>query len=142
MMSDRLHDATVRNRLIAQVFSAFAVSALLLAAIGVYGTLALRVTQRSREFAIRRALGASGQSLVRTMLAHAAMISGVGLSAGLLLALLLNRTLAALLYDVRTSDPCAYLVSAGLLCLAVLAAAAAPTARSVRIDPCDAMRAE
>jgi putative ABC transport system permease protein len=142
MMSDRLRDATVRNRLIAQVFTAFAVSALLLAAIGVYGTLALRVTQRSREFAIRRALGASAQSLVRTMLAHAAMISVVGLSAGLGLALLLNRTLAALLYDVRTLEPSAYLVSAGVLGVAVLAAAAAPTARSVRIDPCDAMRAE
>jgi predicted permease len=142
VMAERLREATIRNRLSAQIFTSFAISALLLAAVGVYGTLALRVAQRSREFAIRRALGASTRSLARMVGAQATLLTIVGGSAGALLAIALNRGLAALLYDVRPLEPQAYLLSALLLIVVIAAAAARPTARSVRIDPREAMRAE
>jgi putative ABC transport system permease protein len=142
VMSERLREATVRNRLSAQIFTSFAVSALLLAAIGVYGTLALRVAQRSREFAIRRALGASTRSLARMVGEQATLLAVAGSCMGALLGIALNRGLAALLYDIRPLEPRAYALSALLLIVVITIAAARPTARSVRIDPREAMRAE
>jgi predicted permease len=142
VMAERLREATVRNRLSAQIFTSFAVSALLLAAVGVYGTLALRVSQRSREFAIRRALGASTRSLARMVGVQATALTVAGGIVGAVLAVALNRGLSALLYDVRPLEPQAYVLSALLLIGVIAAAAARPTARSVRIDPREAMRAE
>ncbi|HEU4630871.1 MAG TPA: ADOP family duplicated permease [Gemmatimonadaceae bacterium] len=141
-MRARLRDATVRSRLGAQVLTAFAASALLLAAVGVYGTLALRVTQRTRELAIRRALGASAWSLAGLVGRQAVAIAVVGGVGGTLAALAAGRGVAALLYDVRPLEPSVYVASGLLLLLAVLAAAAVPTRRSLRVDPREAMHAE
>ena len=141
-MTDRLRDATTRNRLGAQVFTAFAASALLLAAIGVYGTLALRVAQRTRELAIRRALGADGGAVARLVGAQAAAIALAGGLAGAVAAVAVGRAVAGLLYDVRPLEPPVLAASGALLLLAVLLAAALPTARSLRVDPREAMRAE
>jgi predicted permease len=141
-MTEGLREATTRNRVSAQIFTGFALSALLLAAIGIYGALSLRVSQRTRELAIRRALGASTRSLTRMIGGQAAGITAVGATAGLLLGAALNRVLSALLFDVRPLEPSIYLASVLILVAAITLAAAIPTARSLRIDPREAMRLE
>ena len=141
-MTERLADATVRSRLAARVFAGFAIGAVLLAVVGVYGTLALGVAQRSREFAIRRALGASGQSVVRLLGNETARIAIGGTIAGIAGALALNRVLSAILFDVRRVEPVVYVVGALVLAAALVAAAALPVMRSLRIDPREAMRAD
>jgi len=142
IMRNRLRDATARSRLLSQVFGAFALSELLLAAIGVYGTLALSVVQRSREFAIRRALGADIRSLLAIVAGQAATLASVGILLGAILATVASRTLTSVLYGVRPLEPRIYLQS-GVLLLAVLAMACVPPLlRSARVDPREAMRAE
>lgn len=141
-MTERLADATVRSRLAARVFAGFAIGAVLLAVVGVYGTLALGVAQRSREFAIRRALGASGQSVVRLIGNETARIAFGGTIAGITGALVLNRVLSAILFDVRRVEPVVYVAGAVVLLVAMAVAAALPVMRSLRIDPREAMRAD
>lgn len=141
-MGSRLRDATARNRLSLQVFTTFAISALLLAGIGVYGTLALRVAQRARELAIRRALGASTASLAASVSRQAAAITFAGGCVGLISGAVVARAMSSLLYDVSALDPAVYVSAAALLAVAVALASALPTARTVRTDPRDAMRAD
>jgi predicted permease len=141
-MGARLRDATARNRLALQVFATFAISALLLASVGIYGTLSLRVTLRRRELAIRRALGASAGSLVATVGAQTACISAVGAIVGIAGAVAIARVMASLLYHVTALDPVVYVAATGLLLLAICIAAALPTARTLRTDPREAMRAD
>jgi predicted permease len=142
VMTQRLADATVRSRLAARVFAGFAIAALLLAAVGVYGTLALGVVQRSREFAIRRALGATSRSVVQLLGNETARIAIVGTIAGTVGALALNRLLSAMLYDVRAVEPIIYVLSGLALLVALVAAAALPIRRSLRIEPREAMRSD
>jgi predicted permease len=141
-MTSRLRDATIRNRLSAQVFTGFAIAALLLAALGVYGTAALSVLQRAREFAIRRALGASTASLVGAVARQITWVVLAGGVAGIVGAIFVNQALTAILFDVRSVEPRILGASATLLLAAILAACVGPAARSLRIDPRDAMRAE
>jgi predicted permease len=142
IMQNRLRDATARSRLLAQVFSVFAASALLLAAVGVYGTLALSVLQRSREFAIRRALGADLRSLLAIVAGQAAALTGLGVLVGSIFALLASRALASLLYGVQSLEPRIYLQSGVLLMVVLATACVPPLLRSARVDPRESMRAE
>jgi ABC-type antimicrobial peptide transport system permease subunit len=142
VMTQRLRDATVRSRLAARVFVGFAAGAVLLAAVGVYGTLALGVVQRSREFAIRRALGATNGAVVQLLGNETARIAIVGTIAGTAGALALNRLLSAMLYDVRTVEPIVYVLSGLALLVALVAAAALPIRRSLQIEPREAMRSD
>jgi predicted permease len=141
-MDASLRDATARNRLSLQVFTTFAVSALLLAAIGVYGTLTLRMTLRGRELAIRRALGASTISLAGIVGNQTARLAGVGLIFGIGGALLIARLMSSLLYGVGALDAPVYAGATGLLFVSICAAATMPTLRTLRTDPCAAMRAD
>lgn len=141
-VSNRLRDAMGRRRLSATIVSAFALTALLLASLGVYGSLALAVTQRSREFAIRRALGANRGSLVQMVVVHAARLSVVGGVLGLVFSWGASRQIAGFLYEARPLDPRVYAASTMLLAAAIVAAAILPSIRTMRADPRDAMRAE
>ena len=141
-MEARFRDATVRERLVAQVFGALALVSLLLAAIGIYGTLSLSVSQRTREFSIRRALGASSGSLARLVSGQTATIVALGGGIGLLAALGASRGVAALLYEVGSPPPEVYAASAVLLTCAVAGASARPLWRALRVDPREAMRAD
>ena len=141
-VSDRLRDAMARSRLSAAVVSAFALTALLLASLGVYGSLALAVIQRSREFAIRRALGANRGSLVRMVAMQAVRLSLVGGVLGLMFSWAASRRISGLLYEARPLDARVYAASALLLVMAITAAAILPSIRTMRADPRDAMRAD
>jgi putative ABC transport system permease protein len=141
-LTQRLRDAGARNRMSAAIVTIFAATALFLAGLGVYGSLALAVTQRSREFAIRRALGANRGSLVGMVAAQAARLSVLGGAIGLALAWAASREISGLLYDARALEPRVYIASALLLVMAVATAAVLPSIRTMRADPRDAMRAD
>jgi predicted permease len=141
-ITNRLRDAMARSRLSATIVTVFAITALLLASLGVYGSLALAVLQRSREFAIRRALGANRGSLVRMVVMQAVRLSLVGGAIGLLFSWAASRQISGLLYEARPLDPRVYGASALLLLAAVAAAALLPSLRTMRADPRDAMRAD
>ncbi len=141
-ITSRLRDAMARSRLSATIVTVFAMTALLLASLGVYGSLALAVLQRSREFAIRRALGANRVSLVRMVAAQAVRLSSVGGAIGLLLSWGASRQISGLLYETRPLDARVYGASALLLVAAMAAAALLPSLRTMRANPRDAMRAD
>ena len=138
----RMYEATARDRFATQVLSAFAVTALLLAAIGIYGVLSLAVAQRRRELGIRMALGAERSGVLTMILGQAMSIAAVGGLAGGAGAVIAGRALGSMLYGVTAMDPVTYVVCGLVLGLAVLAAAIVPAARAMNVHPMVALRSE
>lgn len=122
------------------VTSAFSVVGLVLAAIGLFGIVAHAVAQRTREFGIRMALGASRGSVVGLSVRDGLYATGVGVVAGLALVLLAGRALSSLLYGVQSADPLNYLTTTAIIAATALAASAIPARRAVAISPSAAMR--
>ena len=126
----------------ATVIGAFAVLALLLAAVGVYGLITYSVAQRTREIGIRVALGARPAQVLMTALREGFVLAATGIAIGLAAALALTRVLSAFLFGIRATDP-RMIAAAALVLLAVaLAAAYVPSRRALRVDPLTALRAE
>ena len=116
--------------------------ALTLAAVGLYGVLAYTVTQRTREFGIRVALGAGVRDVMRMVLGNGLKLAGIGLAIGIAGSLALTRLMTTLLYDVRPTDPVVFLIAAVILALVALIASLVPSLRAVRIKPAIALRYE
>jgi putative ABC transport system permease protein len=134
-MERRVHDSVSQPRFAAALLSLFATVALMLAAIGVYGVLSYSVSQRSRELAIRSALGAGRKTLLRMVLGEGLLITAVGGAVGLAASALLTRLMTAILFGVNALDPVAFLLApAALLPVAVLACLV-PAAVAARTDP-------
>ena len=138
----RMYEATARDRFATQVLSAFAVTALLLAAIGIYGVLSLAVAQRRRELGIRMALGAERGGVLAMILGQAMSIAAAGGCIGAVGALLAGRALGSMLYGVSPADPVTYVVCGLVLAAAVLAAAIVPAARATQVHPMVALRSD
>ena len=116
---------------------------LLLAAIGLYGVLAFNVARRTREIGIRMAIGASRSTVSRLILNDALLMVGIGLLAGLALALLVTRPLAMFLVSgLRTWDPLSFTAAAVFLALAAFAATLVPLRRALAVDPARCLRYE
>jgi putative ABC transport system permease protein len=139
-MDDMLGSLTAVPRFNVQLIGLFALVALLLAAIGVYGVLAQMVTQRTPEIGIRLALGADRATVVRMVVGQALWLSLAGAGAGLLLAGGATRILAAQLYGVQARDPMVFATVAGVLVLIALLAAYLPGRRASRVDPIVALK--
>jgi ABC-type antimicrobial peptide transport system permease subunit len=116
--------------------------ALLLAAAGLYGVLAYRVSQRWKELAVRVALGASRQRVLRLVLGDAAWQAAAGVAIGTLLGLIATRVIAERLPRIVAVDPVVLALSAGLLTAVALLAAVVPALRAARVDPSIALRSE
>ena len=116
--------------------------ALVLASVGLYGVMALSVTQRTREFGIRLALGAPREDVFRLALGRGLLLVGIGLALGLLGALGAGRALTSLLYNVGSLDPAALLTSIVALAVVALLACWFPARRATRVDPIVALRYE
>jgi putative ABC transport system permease protein len=129
-------------RLALDLLAGFALLALLLAAVGLYGVLAFAAAQRRREFGVRLALGATRASLQRLMLRHAAALAAWGIAAGWLLALLTAQLLSGFLYGVAPLDPLTLLLAPLVLAAVALVAAWLPARRAARLDPLTALREE
>ncbi|HEX6048967.1 MAG TPA: ABC transporter permease [Gemmatimonadaceae bacterium] len=141
-LRERMFDATARNRFATRVLSTFALTALLLAAIGIYGVLSLAVAQRRRELGIRMALGAEQRGVLKMILGQALSIAAAGGIIGAVGALFAGRAMRSMLYGVTAADPATYLVCAVVLGLAVLAAAIVPALRATQVHPMVALRSE
>lgn len=129
-------------RLYMVLFGGFAAMALLLAVLGIYGTVAYSVNQRTRELGIRLALGAQRGNILRLVLGQGARLVAAGVVIGLLASTGLGRLLTALLYGVKPTDPATLAGVAVLLGTTALAASYFPARRAMNIDPLTALRDE
>ena len=136
-------DETVgREIMLLQLASGFSALALLLAAVGLYGTLAYAVARRTREFGIRMALGAQGGRLVRMMLREALTMVTLGAGIGVPLALLAGYACRRFLYGVAPTDPTTLAAACGLLGAVAVLAAYVPARRASTVEPVVALRCE
>lgn len=124
------------------LFVAFAGLALALGIIGIYGVLAYLVSKRTREIAIRVALGAQRQDVLRLIMKEGAKLSFAGIALGLAGAFAVTRLLASELYGISAADPMTYFGAAALMAVATLLACYIPTRRAMRVDPLIALREE
>jgi ABC-type antimicrobial peptide transport system permease subunit len=118
----------------------FGVTALFLAIVGIYGVMAQSVGQRTHEFGVRQALGATRADIMRLVFSSGAMMALSGLTAGVLLALVSTRLLASLLYGVTAVDSTTFAAVAAVLIVAAAGAAYLPARRATRISPATALR--
>jgi len=132
--------ASVPRRFAMLLLGSFAGIALILAVGGVYAMVAYAVSQRTQELAVRVALGARPAAVVRTVMARGLGAVGVGLGAGVLLALGLGRLISALLYGVSAHDPVIYLAAPTVLGAVAALSALLPALRASRVDPISALR--
>jgi putative ABC transport system permease protein len=130
------------RRLPMQLMSVFALVALVLAAVGVYGVMAYSVAARTREIGVRVALGAQPGQVFGMVLRQGMRAATLGLIAGLLGAAALGRVLTSLLYGVRPTDAATFGGVAAVLLAVVLTACLVPARRAVRVDPLEALRSE
>lgn len=135
-------DSQYVPRAVTFLITAFAVAAMALAAVGVYGLVAYAVAQRTHEIGIRIALGARPANIVRLVLRQGLILILVGEAAGLILALIFTAPLGSQLYELSPTDPWTYLASTVFLLLVALAACVVPAWRAARVDPAYALRAE
>ena len=141
-MSRQIDDALARERMVADLGAAFGGLALALAAVGLYGVVAYSVTRRTREIGIRMALGSGSTSVLWLVAREALQLVGVGCAAGILLAAVTGRSIAAYLFGVSSLDPVTLLAAAGLMLVVAAAAVCAPALRASQIDPLTALRHE
>jgi predicted permease len=133
---------TAQPQVIAVLLSAFALMALLLAGVGVYGVMAYSVAQRSREIGVRMALGAAPESVLAMVMSQAIRLVLAGVFAGLLVAAAFTRLLATQLYETDALDPVAFGGTALLLVVVAALASYVPARRGMRIPPIEALRAD
>jgi len=133
-------NAVAQPRLYLVLIASFAGTAMLLAAIGLYGVLAYAVGQRTREIGIRLALGAKRGEVLRMVMAQAGRLAVVGVGIGLIAAVLASRVLRSQLFEIAPTDAITYVAVAGALLLVSLIASWIPARRAARIDPLAALR--
>jgi putative ABC transport system permease protein len=141
-MDEVAAEATERPRFRAALVSVFAATALMLAAVGIFGVLTFSVRERRREFGVRMALGATSGDILRLVLGAGVRIAGTGALIGVASAALLTRTLASLLFGVTPLDPVTFAAAPALLVITALVACVAPAVRAVRVDPAVTLRQE
>jgi putative ABC transport system permease protein len=134
-MQERVEKSLTPQRTPMVLSMAFASVALLLAAIGIYGVLAYEVSQRTREFGIRMALGSDARKVLGLVLREGVVLVVVGLAAGVVGAALLRRLIASQLYGVGAFDPMVLLAVTGVLALVSFSACLGPARRAATVDP-------
>ena len=130
------------RRLPMQLMASFALLALVLAAVGVYGVMAYSVAARTREIGVRVALGAQPKTVFGMVVRQGMGAAAAGLTVGLLGAAALGKVLTSLLYGVKPTDVFTFVGVAGVLLAVVLAACLVPARRALRVDPLEALRSE
>jgi ABC-type antimicrobial peptide transport system permease subunit len=141
-MEGRVADSVADRRFTMTVLSTFALVALLLAAVGIYGVLSQTVLQRTSEIGVRMALGAEAGGVLRMIMGAAMRPVLAGIACGVAGAALSVRVLRGFLFGVTTLDPAAFTAAAALLIGVALLAAYIPARRATRVDPLKALRAQ
>ena len=142
MLDDLMGESVFRERLTAVVSSGFALTALLLAGLGVYGLLAYSVTERIKEIGIRIALGAKPGTVLQMVMTRGFRLIAAGLLLGLAGAAAVLRLIESLLFGVSTHDPLTFFVVPALLLAVGGISAFIPAHRATRVDPMIALRQE
>ena len=141
-MDERLAASVAGERFNMMLLGLFAVVALVLAAVGIYGIVSYSVTQRTHEIGLRMALGARRSDVLGTVIGQGLVMTSMGLGIGLLLALALSRVLSSLLYEVSSTDAFTYIGVTLILIAVAVAASFVPAFRATRVDPVTALRYE
>lgn len=141
-MQDRLHDSLARQRFSSTMLGAFAVFALLLAAIGLYGVMSHLVTQSTRDIGVLVALGARPGNIIGLVVRQGMGLAGIGIVVGLVGAAALTRVMTSLLFRVSTTDALTFGTVPALLAAVAFAATVIPAWRATRVDPMVALREE
>jgi predicted permease len=141
-MNDRLHDSLARQRFSSTMLGAFALFALLLAAVGLYGVMSYLVTQSTRDIGILVALGARRENILKLVVRQGMQLTLIGVIAGLIGAVALTRVIASLLFGVSTTDLATFMAVPGLLAVVAFAATVIPAWRACGVDPIVALREE
>ncbi|HEX6057487.1 MAG TPA: ADOP family duplicated permease [Gemmatimonadaceae bacterium] len=137
-----LADSIDRSEFYALLLTAFAITSLLVAVVGLYGVMSLLVAQRSREMAIRMALGATPGRIYANVIARAVGLAIIAVSVGLALSGALMGLIRSLLYGIDAVDPWIYVAGACLLVLLAILASIPPARRAARVDPVVSLRSE
>jgi predicted permease len=141
-MNAMVGDSVAAPRFRTTLAIAFAGVALLLAVMGVYAVISYLTAQRTGEFAIRSALGASAGAILRLVLHGAFRLAAIGVFAGVALAVAVSRVLATMLFGLKSTDALTYALVLAIVLPAVLLAAVLPALRAARVDPLTALRNE
>jgi putative ABC transport system permease protein len=141
-MEQLVASSITRQRFYAAVMGVFAAIAVLLSAVGIYGVLAYTVGQRTREFGVRTALGATSRDVLAMVLRQGLLLTTIGIGIGLAGAIALTRYIAGMLYDVTPLDPLTYAAVVALFAAVTSIASYLPARRATRIDPMTALRYE
>ena len=141
-MEARLSASVAGPRFYALMLALFALLALLLAAVGIYGLLSYNVSQRHREIGVRMALGAERRDILRLVVRQGLLLTGIGVVLGFAGAFSMTRLLRTLLFGITTTDPIAYIAVSALLVLVAFVACWIPARRATRLDPMAALRYE
>ena len=139
-LSGLMSQSTAARSFNMTLVSVFALLALGLAIVGIYGVTAYTVQQRTQEIGVRVALGAARGHVLGLVLADTGVMAGIGIVIGLAGALGLTRVLGSLLYDVSVTDSATFVITTGVLAAGALLAALVPALRATRIDPAQALR--
>jgi len=134
-MDDVVMNSLGTRRVSMELFAVFAIAALLLAALGIYGVMAYTVTQRTQEIGIRMALGAQRSDVLGLVVRQGMTLAAIGVVAGLAGAFSLTRVMASLLFNVRPDDPATYLAISFLLTVVAFLACYLPARRAAKLDP-------
>jgi putative ABC transport system permease protein len=134
-MDDVVANSLGTRRVSMQLFAVFAIAALLLAAVGIYGVMAYSVTQRTQEIGIRMALGAQRSDVLGLVVRQGMTLAAIGVVAGLAGAFGLTRVMTSLLFNVRPDDPTTYLAISFLLIIVAFLACYLPARRAAKLDP-------
>jgi predicted permease len=142
LLQDLVDRSTAQRRFVMLLLTGFAASALLLAVVGVYGTVSQAVAQRTREIGVRMALGASPAAALALVFRQGVVLIGIGIVIGAVVAAALSRFMERLLFGVRPLDPVSFAAAAAALAAFAALACYIPARRATRVDPLVALRME
>jgi putative ABC transport system permease protein len=142
MLTDTVSGSLAQRRFALEMVALFALTALFLAAIGIYGVISYIVSERTHEIGIRLALGAQPKTILQMLLGQGLGLALTGAIIGLVCALIVSRLMTSLLYGVSAFDPITFIAVILLLVAVALLACYLPARRAMRVNPMSALRSE